>query len=103
MDIIIFSIQFNLGCEEGKRTLVGTIHSSGMFVAMVFTGAVSDRYGRKVAIGLASIASFIFGMSRAFSPNYWVYITMHFLEAGFGGGLYPSAYVLGMCLWDSCP
>lgn len=65
-----------------------------MFAAMLFTGAISDRYGRKIAVGLAAVASFIFGILRAFSPNYTMYVIMHFFEAGFGGGLYPSAYVL---------
>lgn len=66
-----------------------------MFAAMLVTGAISDRFGRKVAVGIASIASLIFGIGRAFTNNYLAYLAMHFLEAGFGGGLYPSAYVLG--------
>lgn len=72
---------------------VGTIHNSGMFLAMLFTGAISDRFGRKVAVGFSSAASFIFGFARAFSPGYYTYVVLHFLEAGFGGGVYPSAYV----------
>lgn len=88
-----FVKEFNLGCQEWKRVLVGTIHNSGMFLAMLFTGAISDRFGRKVAVGFASCASLIFGFSRAFSPNYLTYVALHFLEAGLGGGLYPSAYV----------
>ncbi|KAI5651510.1 major facilitator superfamily domain-containing protein [Phthorimaea operculella] len=91
-----FVKEFDLGCQEWKRALVGTVHNSGMFAAMLFTGAISDRYGRKVAIGFASVASFIFGLARAFVPNYTTYLVMHFLEAGFGGGLYPSAYVLAV-------
>lgn len=61
---------------------------------MLFTGAISDRFGRKVAVGFASAASFIFGFSRAFAPGYLSYVILHFFEAGFGGGLYPSAYVI---------
>lgn len=85
--------EFNLGCEEWKRALVGTIHNCGMFVAMLFTGAISDRFGRKIAVCCAATTSLIFGVSRAFSPNYLTYVALHFLEAAFGGGLYPSAYV----------
>ncbi|GBP52827.1 Solute carrier family 22 member 1 [Eumeta japonica] len=86
--------QFNLGCQEWKRALVGTVHNTGMFTAMLFTGAISDRYGRKVAVGMAALASFVFGLGRAFAPNYVVYLILHYFEAGFGGALYPSAYVL---------
>ncbi|CAG9790805.1 unnamed protein product [Diatraea saccharalis] len=88
-----FVKEFNLGCLDWKRTLVGTIHNSGMFVAMLFTGAISDRYGRKIAVGFACLTSFIFGFSRAFSNDYITYVILHFIEAALGGGLYPSAYV----------
>ncbi|XP_026493102.1 organic cation transporter protein-like [Vanessa tameamea] len=88
--------EFNLGCQEWKRALVGTVHNSGMFAAMLVTGAISDRFGRRVAVGMAATASFIFGIARAFAPGYLSYLTLHFLEAGFGGGLYPSAYVFAV-------
>ncbi|XP_022126181.2 organic cation transporter protein [Pieris rapae] len=88
--------EFDLGCQEWKRALVGTVHNSGMFVAMLFTGILSDRFGRKAAVGLAATASCLFGILRAFSPNYAMYMAMHFFEAAFGGGLYPSAYVLAV-------
>ncbi|VVD00742.1 unnamed protein product [Leptidea sinapis] len=88
--------EFNLGCQEWRRALVGTVHNSGMFVAMLFTGVLSDRYGRKAAVGLAATSSCVFGLIRAFAPNFTTYMVMHFLEAAFGGGLYPSAYVLAV-------
>ncbi|XP_068622487.1 organic cation transporter protein-like [Battus philenor] len=91
-----FVKEFDLGCKDWKRALVGTVHNSGMFAAMMVTGAISDRFGRKVAVGIASCASFAFGIARAFSTDYYTYLVMHFLEAGFGGGLYPSAYVLAV-------
>lgn len=86
--------EFNLGCQEWKRALVGTIHNCGMFIAMLFTGAISDRYGRKYAVGVGATASFIFGFSRAFSDGYMTYLILHFVEAAIGGGLYPSSYVM---------
>ncbi|CAG5059240.1 unnamed protein product [Parnassius apollo] len=89
-----FVKEFDLGCKEWKRALVGTVHNSGMFAAMLVMGAISDRFGRKVAVGIASGASLVFGIARAFTQDYLTYLAMHFLEAGLGGGLYPSAYVL---------
>lgn len=70
-------------------------------MAMLFTGAISDRFGRKVAVGFASIACFVFGFARAFSPNYITFLILHFVEAGFGGGLYPSAYVFSKLIFHS--
>ncbi|XP_063368145.1 solute carrier family 22 member 1-like isoform X1 [Cydia amplana] len=89
-----FMQEFDLACQEWKRALVGTVHNSGMFAAMLFTGTISDRFGRKIAVGIAATASLVFGILRGFAPDYTTYLVMHFFEAGFGGGLYPSAYVL---------
>ncbi|XP_041980415.1 organic cation transporter protein-like [Aricia agestis] len=88
--------EFDLGGQEWKRVLVGTVHNSGMFASMLVTGAVSDRFGRRVAVGIAAMSSFIFGVIRAFSPNFLTYMSMHFFEAALGGGLYPSAYVFAV-------
>lgn len=36
--------QFDLGCQEWKRTLVGTIHGLGLMTALAFIGTLSDLY-----------------------------------------------------------
>ncbi|XP_041980416.1 solute carrier family 22 member 16-like [Aricia agestis] len=93
--------EFDLGCQEWKRVLVGTVHNFGMFVTMLFTGAISDRFGRRVAVGMAATTSFIFGISRAFSKDYITYVVLHFVEAALGGGLYQSGYVFAVELVSS--
>lgn len=87
--------QFDLGCQNWKRTLIGTIHNSGLFLSLPLTGIISDRYGRKKALAIASTMNCIFGVIRSFSPNYIMMVACEFLEAGFGAGAYSTAFVLG--------
>lgn len=88
-------LQFDLGCQHGKRTLIGTFHNAGLFLSLPLTGFVSDRYGRKVALAVASLMNCIFGFLRSFSVNYYMLVAFEFMEAGFGAGAYSTAFVLG--------
>lgn len=38
--------QFDLACEDWKRTLVGTVHVAGVFGALPVTAFISDTYVR---------------------------------------------------------
>ncbi|XP_026727663.1 organic cation transporter protein-like [Trichoplusia ni] len=87
---------FDLGCLNWKRTLIGTIHNSGLFLSLPLTGIISDRYGRKVALSIAALMNCIFGFTRSFSTNYVMMVSLEFLEAGFGAGAYTTAFVLAM-------
>ena len=87
--------QFDLGCQNWKRTLIGTIHNSGLFLSLPLTGIISDRYGRKVALSVAALMNCIFGFLRSFSTHYIMMLTFEFLEAGFGAGAYTTAFVFG--------
>ncbi|CAH2049543.1 unnamed protein product, partial [Iphiclides podalirius] len=87
---------FNLGCQNWKRTLIGTIHNSGLFISLPLTGIVSDRYGRKVALSIASLMNGVFGFIRSFSTSYTMMLTFEFLEAALGAGAYSTAFVLAM-------
>ncbi|CAK1581248.1 unnamed protein product [Parnassius mnemosyne] len=87
---------FDLGCQNWKRTLIGTIHNSGLFLSLPVTGIISDRYGRKVALSIASLMNGLFGFIRSFSTSYTMMLVLEFLEAGLGAGAYSTAFVLAM-------
>ncbi|XP_013174146.1 PREDICTED: organic cation transporter protein-like [Papilio xuthus] len=87
---------FNLGCQNWKRTLIGTIHNSGLFLSLPLTGIISDRYGRKIALSIACLMNGIFGFIRSFSTSYIMMLIFEFLEAGLGAGAYSTAFVLAM-------
>ncbi|XP_050677874.1 organic cation transporter protein-like isoform X2 [Leptidea sinapis] len=86
--------EFNLACQEWKRTLVGTVHNMGMLVSVILLGYVSDRWGRKVALVLSSTLVGVIGTMKAFSVSYEMYIIVEFLETVAGASGFPAAYII---------
>ncbi|XP_050677735.1 solute carrier family 22 member 3-like [Leptidea sinapis] len=78
--------EFDLGCQPWKRTLVGTIHNSGLVVSFVLYGFISDRYGRKVIIVVTPLLVGAAGLMKSFASDYWTLIALEFLETAFGYG-----------------
>ncbi|XP_013173627.1 PREDICTED: organic cation transporter protein-like [Papilio xuthus] len=88
--------EFNLGCQEWKRTMVGTIHSAGVFVALPLTAYVSDTFGRRVAFIMTAVFPGVVGLARSFTQDYISYIILEFLDAVVGAGVYSSGFVLAL-------
>ncbi|XP_022828116.1 organic cation transporter protein-like isoform X2 [Spodoptera litura] len=88
--------EFDLACQEWKRTLVGTIHNFGVFLAIPLTAAVSDTYGRRFALIGTCVAPAVFGLLRAFCRNYVVYLFLEFVEALVGNGTYSTAFIIAL-------
>lgn len=86
--------EFNLACQEWKRTLVGTIHNIGMLVSLPIFGYISDRWGRKLALILSCTLLGAVGSLKAFSINYEMYVIIEFLETVAGASAFPAAYIL---------
>ncbi|XP_050677881.1 organic cation transporter protein-like [Leptidea sinapis] len=87
---------FDLACEEWKRTLVGTLHSVGIFFALPLTAYISDSFGRRVAFILTAVAPAVVGLARSFSTSYIMYIILETLEAIVGSGVYSSGFILAL-------
>ncbi|KAJ8716889.1 hypothetical protein PYW07_003516 [Mythimna separata] len=88
--------EFNLACEEWKRTLVGSIHVAGVFVTLPVTAFVSDTYGRRTALLITAVSPVLVGIIRSFSNSYIMYVCLEFLEAFVGGGLFSTAFILAL-------
>ncbi|XP_049872471.1 organic cation transporter protein-like isoform X2 [Pectinophora gossypiella] len=86
--------EFNLACQEWKRTLVGTIHNIGMLVSLPILGYISDRWGRKRALILSCTLVGAIGTLKAFSVSYEMYVIIEFLETIAGASAFPAAYIL---------
>lgn len=86
--------EFNLACQEWKRTLVGTIHNIGMLVSLPILGYISDRFGRKVALILSCTLVGVIGTLKAFSVSYEMYVIVEFLETIAGASTFPASYIL---------
>lgn len=88
--------EFDLACEEWKRTLVGTIHSVGLFAALPLTSFVSDTFGRRTAFILTAVSAGVMGLIRSFSVNYVMYLVFEFLDATLGSGVYSTGFILAL-------
>ncbi|XP_063829913.1 organic cation transporter protein-like [Ostrinia nubilalis] len=88
--------EFNLACVDWKRSLVGTVHNAGFFISIPLTGLLSDKFGRRLALVFASVASGVFGLIRALAANYNMFVVFEFLEPAFGGGVYTACFVLAL-------
>ncbi|XP_041980412.1 organic cation transporter protein-like isoform X2 [Aricia agestis] len=86
---------FDLGCDW-RRTLIGSIHNAGLFIALPLTGFISDKYGRKIALSVATLMNGVFGVLRSFSTSYIMMLIFEFLETALGGGVNSTAFVFAM-------
>ncbi|CAK1587221.1 unnamed protein product [Parnassius mnemosyne] len=83
----------NLACQPWKSNLIGTIHNFGMMFAMITSGWLADRFGRKPTLIICSVGSCI-GHLKVFTSSYYVYMFIEMLEAVVAGGTYTAASVL---------
>ncbi|XP_011642391.1 solute carrier family 22 member 5-like isoform X3 [Pogonomyrmex barbatus] len=90
--------EWGFACDANrwKLTLVGTIQNTGQFVGLIFAGYISDRYGRRTFLTLATFLSGISGLIHSFSVNYWMFLAFEFLDATMAAGIYSAGFILGM-------
>ncbi|XP_034829484.1 organic cation transporter protein-like [Maniola hyperantus] len=89
--------EFDLACHEWKRTLVGTVHNLGVLISMPLMGYISDRWGRRKAIGVSGICLGIGALkilAGTGQDGYITYILIEFLEAVLVTGTYTTCFVL---------
>ncbi|XP_073945805.1 solute carrier family 22 member 1-like isoform X2 [Choristoneura fumiferana] len=90
-----FVAEFQLACQEWKRTLVGLVHIFGYTVGVIIVGSLSDRFGRKTLAISTGLTGAVCGLVKSFASFYWIYIVFEFLQA-FLGDPYSPLYMLGL-------
>ncbi|KAI8422046.1 hypothetical protein MSG28_009945 [Choristoneura fumiferana] len=93
-DTVVYD--FDLACEEWLRSLIGSVHTFGTLTALPITGYVSDRWGRRTALGINAFSRACFGLIRSWVNSYVGFTVLQFLEATFGSGIFSCAYILVM-------
>ncbi|KAL4711636.1 hypothetical protein ACJJTC_011344 [Scirpophaga incertulas] len=88
-DSTSFVAEFDLACQDWKRTLVGTVHSFGYMVGLLIVGPLSDRLGRKLTLVITGMLGGAIGVAKSFAVWYWLYIVLEFLEAALGDNCSP--------------
>ncbi|XP_028039545.1 organic cation transporter protein-like isoform X1 [Bombyx mandarina] len=90
-----FMGEFKLGCQDWKRTLVGTVHSMGLLIGLLIIGPLSDKYGRKAIFILCGIMGGIVGLGKSITAWYWIYVALEFVQVLIGTP-FSAAFTLGI-------
>ncbi|XP_045769453.1 organic cation transporter protein-like [Maniola jurtina] len=85
--------EFDLACQDWLRALAGTLNSIGTLLVLPITGYISDHFGRRFALVISVLNLGIFGLIRAFSVNYTMYLILQILQTTLGAGVYSTAYI----------
>ncbi|CAF4852861.1 unnamed protein product [Pieris macdunnoughi] len=85
---------FDMACDEWRRSLIGTIRTVGTLLVLPITGYVSDRWGRRVALTLNAFNTGWIGLVRSFVHSYEWFLALEVLESTVGAGAYSSCYIL---------
>ncbi|XP_015592065.1 solute carrier family 22 member 5 isoform X2 [Cephus cinctus] len=90
--------EWDLTCKNNqwKLTLVGTINNIGQFVGLIFTGYLSDRFGRRTVLTFSTFITGVVGLFHSFSVNYWMFLVCEFLVAVAAAGIYSAGFILGV-------
>ncbi|PZC83432.1 hypothetical protein B5X24_HaOG207815 [Helicoverpa armigera] len=90
-----FVADFQLGCQDWKRAMVGTVHSIGYMFGLLLLGPISDKVGRKKLIVFTGVTGALMGLARSVTVSYWTYVVFELIEAMLGDAYSPN-YMLGV-------
>ncbi|XP_052749990.1 organic cation transporter protein-like isoform X2 [Galleria mellonella] len=85
---------FKLGCDEWRRSLIGTVRTVGTLIVLPITGYISDRWGRRMALTLNAFNTGWTGLVRSFVHTYEWFLALEVIEACLGAGGFSSCYIL---------
>ncbi|XP_060770063.1 solute carrier family 22 member 16 [Neoarius graeffei] len=86
--------EWDLVCEkEWLAKLIQPTFMLGVLIGALLFGDIADRVGRRPILMVTSVAQFAFGMTVAFTGNYYIFIVMRFLLAMVSSGYLVVVFV----------
>ncbi|XP_070784409.1 solute carrier family 22 member 13-like [Enoplosus armatus] len=89
--------EFDVVCD--RSGLIGasqSISMAGIMVGVLVFGAISDRFGRRLATLLSLLLLLLFGVGAAFSPNVYVYMVLKFFCGSSSVVILMNTCVMGL-------
>ncbi|XP_026319221.1 solute carrier family 22 member 15-like [Hyposmocoma kahamanoa] len=74
--------------------MVGSVRNAALPIALLLTGYISDRWGRRTAFCVFSGCAGTLGLVKSFSRDYHMLVAFEFLEAALGYGFNSAGYVM---------
>ncbi|CAH2084820.1 unnamed protein product [Euphydryas editha] len=90
-------IEWNFVCSQRwMGAIAQTAYMFGVVVGSIVLGRLCDLFGRKTVFVWAGVLQLLFGISVAFTTDYYTFIAFRFLYGIFGSGSYIAGFVLTM-------
>ncbi|XP_064635292.1 organic cation transporter protein-like [Lineus longissimus] len=87
--------QFDLVCDrEWLTSMTQSVYFMGFLFGCSFFGAISDGFGRKVALLLTILTTILGGTVGAFMPNIYAWIGVRFVTGAGAGTIFAIAFVM---------
>ncbi|KAL0880515.1 hypothetical protein ABMA27_002911 [Loxostege sticticalis] len=88
--------EFEMACNEWRRSMVGSIRNCGAVFVQIITGFISDRWGRRTALVFNVFNAAWIGILRSFSNNYMTYVILEFVSCALGGATFSCSHIILM-------
>ncbi|XP_044730935.1 synaptic vesicle 2-related protein isoform X2 [Chrysoperla carnea] len=93
LSILSPALHCQWGISRYQQALTTTVVFLGMMLSSTFWGNLSDKYGRKQALGLCSVLLFYYGLLSAMAPSFaWILVLRGLV--GFAIGCVPQSVTL---------
>lgn len=79
ISFILPELKTNWNLSSFQMGFLGSTVFFGMFIGAIVSGSLSDVFGRRYIFVYGMLLTSTIAVLSAFSPNYWVYITLRFI------------------------
>ncbi|CAD5114786.1 DgyrCDS3828 [Dimorphilus gyrociliatus] len=93
---MILNPEYNQVCSKSwLNQFSSTVYIGGIFIGSSCCGFLSDRFGRKVVLGIGTLLHMGFGIGGAYAPNTALFLIFRFFQSIGSNFTFIAGFVLG--------